>query len=392
MREKSYTIAEETRKRCKIVSINERVASSIRPMNLELFDYLYESPKIDFSIYFKIGPDLVEFITPEQFSAELLEKLKRANLHPKAETGVFLAKKEYPKFEATINEIRLKKLQHLAYNHPELDRKTLQVYSQISSASQMIVEGGISAEVTERVQRAAAVAISEVLDNPASAGTISRMVNIDSTLYDHSASVAMFAGVIADKHLKKKHRDKLTNRIIQAGLFHDVGKSCLPNHVLNKPGKLTDDEYEIIKKHPTFGFDELTAASGSGAYIEPLVARVALEHHEKFSGGGYPFNKRGKAEDDPENGIHIFTRIVTIADVYSALLMKRCYKSAMSSEDAIKMMREDGENHYDMDIFASFLQTVESSLEFVESKSTSKGRIIMVDDNEVLAEKLRKVI
>ncbi len=163
-----------------------------------------------------------------------------------------------------------------------------------------------------------------------------------------------------------------------------VGKTCVPGHILNKPGKFTPEEFDIIKSHTTLGYDELKKAMSIGAPIEDQVALVALEHHEKFKGGGYPLGKSGRVEEK-KDGIHEYARIVTIADVYSALLMKRVYKEAYDQEKSLSLMRSFAPNDYDPNIWDKFEKSVTQSIDYYAAieRATDKdrGRIIIIDDN-----------
>jgi HD-GYP domain-containing protein (c-di-GMP phosphodiesterase class II) len=110
------------------------------------------------------------------------------------------------------------------------------------------------------------------------------------------------------------------------------------------------------------------AAKEKGAPIDDLVIRVALEHHERFHGHGYPYQKKGRFEDDEVNGIHINSRYVAIADAYSALLMKRVYKPALSPKRAIELMSQNAEKDFDMEIYESFIGSVKKSLKVIEGR------------------------
>jgi len=210
------------------------------------------------------------------------------------------------------------------------------------------------------------------------------MITCDPTLYDHSATVTMISAVISTKLLPKKFSKKEAEVVAQSAMFHDVGKTCVPSEILNKPGKLTPEEFEIMKKHTTLGHQELKQLIAGGAPIDEIVARVALEHHEKWDGRGYPSGRKGAWELDSKNGIHIVTRIVTIADIYSALLMKRVYKPAFEPQDALKIMASESKG-FDPDIFMAFLKCVVRSLN-AEQKNQASGRILAIGDDGVLKE------
>jgi HD-GYP domain-containing protein (c-di-GMP phosphodiesterase class II) len=132
-----------------------------------------------------------------------------------------------------------------------------------------------------------------------------------------------------------------------AGLMHDVGKALIPNEVLNKPGKLTDDEFEIIKTHPRKGFEILSNAEGANE----IAIDVCLHHHERVDGTGYP--------DRLSNDLHtLFSRMCAVCDVYDALTSNRCYKNGWEPADAIRKMAEWRNGHFDEKIFQAFVKTI----------------------------------
>jgi putative two-component system response regulator len=136
--------------------------------------------------------------------------------------------------------------------------------------------------------------------------------------------------------------------------LHDIGKVGIPDHVLLKPGKLTDDEFEIMKEHTTIGGETLNAALQTRPDAEYLrMARdIAFTHHEKFDGTGYP--QRLKQDEIPLCG-----RIVALADVYDALTTKRVYKAAFSHEKSRSIIIEGSGRHFDPAIVDAFLANEE---------------------------------
>jgi putative nucleotidyltransferase with HDIG domain len=388
-------IKEETRKRCKIFALDASAEKKFVRVNVELFHYLYEVSQVDFAIYFRIENTMIEFIKKEEFSRELLDKIWGAIEASRRQIQICILKVERPKLNKIIEDVRNKKIRTLLEKDPHLDRKTLEIFSNLSNASQMIVRGGINNEVASQVKASAAYLVNNLLDSESAVVTLSRMVIHDPTLYDHSAAVAMLAGVIAKTCVPNRiFSPREVEVVAQCGLYHDVGKTCVPSAVLNKPGKFTDDEYSVMKTHATLGEKELKEVIVAGAPIDELAARVAGEHHERFFGGGYPSGRQGRFEEDPKNGIHVYTRVVTIADVYSALLMKRVYKPAYQAQDAIKIMADVAPKEYDPEIFPKFLQSVIASLNTYQEKHAKKdkGRILFMDENGKLRERDRKVV
>ncbi len=154
--------------------------------------------------------------------------------------------------------------------------------------------------------------------------------------------------------------------------LHDIGKVGIPDCVLLKPGRLTDREFGIMKNHSIIGGETLTAAARE--YPEARFLRmardIAISHHERFDGSGYPFGLAG--EEIPLSG-----RIVALADVYDALTTKRVYKSAFSHDIARSIVLEGRGVHFDPDIVDSFIQNEEEFIailrRFAESESADSA-------------------
>lgn len=136
-------------------------------------------------------------------------------------------------------------------------------------------------------------------------------------------------------------------------MLHDVGKICIPDRVLKKPGKLDPEEWEIMKTHTTLGYEMLI--DSESPFLQ-VGACVALNHHEKWDGTGYPAGLSGK--DIPIEG-----RIVAIADVFDALCSKRCYKPQWPLEEVLQMIRESAGTHFDPQIVEIFLGSIDEVLD-----------------------------
>lgn len=171
--------------------------------------------------------------------------------------------------------------------------------------------------------------------------------NKDDSVYVHCIDVALISNVLSRwLHFSESDQKMAT----ACGLFHDVGKFMLPVGVLRKPGKLTPEEFEIIKTHTTEGFHLL----GKYRTIPEPVKNAALMHHEKCDGSGYPYGLKG---DD----IDKFSKIVTIADIFDAMTSERVYRSAMCPFSVIKYFEDDGIQKYDMKYILTFLENVSNS-------------------------------
>ncbi len=179
--------------------------------------------------------------------------------------------------------------------------------------------------------------------------------NRDDNTGEHIRRTAEYVACIA-KELKKQgtYGDILTERymddMVVAAPLHDIGKIHIPDAVLNKPGKLTEEEFEIMKTHTTAGEELLLQAKkelGESAYLNTAV-EMAAYHHEWWNGKGYPYGISG-AE------IPLCARIMAVADVFDALTSKRCYKDAMPLEKAYAIIREESGTHFDPAVVEAFM-------------------------------------
>ena len=147
-----------------------------------------------------------------------------------------------------------------------------------------------------------------------------------------------------------------TWKISVASMMHDVGKICVPREVLHKPGKLTDDEFAQIKKHVDYGYQLLEKSPGE---IMQLAAEIAWQHHERYDGTGYQNKVKGEQ-------INIYARCVAVADVFDALVSKRCYKKAWTPQQAREEIVSQAGRQFDPKItqlfdahFDEFLKVME---------------------------------
>ncbi|ULL14619.1 HD domain-containing protein [Paenibacillus sp. H1-7] len=144
-----------------------------------------------------------------------------------------------------------------------------------------------------------------------------------------------------------------------ASPMHDIGKVAIPDEVLNKPGKLTEEEFEMMKAHTTIGYGLL---KNSSRRILKAAAIVAYQHHEKWNGTGYPQGLKGEE-------IHIYARITAVADVFDALGSDRVYKKAWELERIIDLFREERGRHFDPRIVDAFMEHLLQLLDIREAYS-----------------------
>lgn len=178
--------------------------------------------------------------------------------------------------------------------------------------------------------------------HPAALLSVARLKSHDDYTYLHSVAVcALMISLAAQLELDAQQ----TKRAGMAGLLHDVGKAAIPLAILNKPGKLTDEEFEVMKHHPVAGA-EILRLSGAGEDLQD----VALHHHEKINGGGYPHGLRA-------NAISLLSRMAAICDVYDAVTSDRPYKAGWNPASAMHQMAS-WPGHFDRKLLYAFVKAV----------------------------------
>jgi len=163
---------------------------------------------------------------------------------------------------------------------------------------------------------------------------------------NHIRRVAAVSCMIAKKMGMNDHEIEM---IRLASPMHDIGKIATPDEILKKPGKLTPDEYEIMKQHAVHGYNIF---KNSNREMMVTAAIIAHQHHEKWNGTGYPQGLRGEE-------IHLYGRITALADVLDALANKRCYKEVWEFEKILETIKEERGEHFDPEIVDIFLDSID---------------------------------
>ncbi|MCR4716507.1 MAG: HD domain-containing protein [Lachnospiraceae bacterium] len=165
----------------------------------------------------------------------------------------------------------------------------------------------------------------------------------DDPIYEHSVNVALLSRMLGD--LNHMHSSDL-NSLTQAALLHDIGKLLVDQDILHKDGTLTTKEFNLIKKHTKFGHKVLF-----NLFDDPRIAAVALMHHERCDGSGYPTGAKSA-------NLNEFTRIVAICDVYSGMVASRKYRESRCPFEIIRMFEREGLQKYDTDYTILFLRSM----------------------------------
>ena len=187
---------------------------------------------------------------------------------------------------------------------------------------------------------------------------VSKLQNLIATLsfhdfytYDHSINVSMYCIALYTAAIPNAPKEEIVLAGL-GGLLHDIGKVKIATDIINNPEKLTDDQFNIIKKHPDFGYKLLQENSCDCEGVDfNIIQRIVHEHHENFNGTGYPGKLAGV-------DIHLLARVTAIADFFDAVTTKRSYHDVLSTEDAIAVMSKSVGKKLDPALFEIFTKSV----------------------------------
>jgi putative nucleotidyltransferase with HDIG domain len=196
----------------------------------------------------------------------------------------------------------------------------------------------------ERLQPVVAQITDSILRNQGTLVSLCRIREGDTYTFQHSVSVCTLL-VSFCRYMEMS--PEVIHEAGIGGMLHDIGKMRVPDHILNKPGKLTDPEFEIMKGHVVLGLEVLGQTPG----ISQTVIQIAGEHHERFEGSGYPERLKGE-------GISTLGRMAAIVDVYDAITSNRIYHQGMEPPAALTKLFEWSQQHFDPELVQHFIQAI----------------------------------
>jgi len=185
---------------------------------------------------------------------------------------------------------------------------------------------------------------SSVIRNPGALISLARLKTADNYSYMHSVAVCALMVALARQLELNAEQTRIAG---MAGLLHDLGKASIPLEVLNKPGKLTDAEFDVVRHHPVAGWQMLR----EGGMVDTEVLDACRHHHEKMDGSGYPDRLAGEQ-------IHLIARMTAICDVYDAITSDRPYKAGWDPAESLRRMAQWSEGHFDTSLFHAFVKSI----------------------------------
>ncbi|MFZ5351742.1 MAG: HD-GYP domain-containing protein [Bacillota bacterium] len=210
--------------------------------------------------------------------------------------------------------------------------------------------------------------VDELMNVPDAMVNLQDLKTTDNYTFNHSANVCVLSVITGISMGYDKER---LRQLGLGALLHDIGKVKIPQEILNKPASLTPEEFEEIKKHSSYGYEILKRSMDLSTY----ASYVALTHHERYNGSGYPLGLRGEE-------IHEFSRIVAVADVYDALTSDRVYKKRSNINDAIEYLIGMGYHQFDYGIVRNFIEHIAIYPSGVCVKLNTGEIAIVVDVNK----------
>lgn len=207
----------------------------------------------------------------------------------------------------------------------------------------------------------------EILQNQHTMFCLNQIYTYDAYLYKHCYQVGVYAMVMAVQlgFPKEKVRE-----IALGSFLHDIGKLCIPREIINKPGRLTPQEYEEVQRHTVYGYDILRQKRS----FPLLSAHIALQHHERLDGSGYPRKLKG-------DEIHEYAKMVAVADVYDALTSRRSYREALLPSVAMEWLYAGSGRQFETRYLAAFRNAIVLYPVGLTVKLSTGERAVVVDNN-----------
>ncbi|MCK5111300.1 MAG: HD-GYP domain-containing protein [Arcobacteraceae bacterium] len=275
--------------------------------------HIYKYP-----IYYKKEGKVYSILIKEgdKFTSNTQEQINSHNI-----TDVYVLDKDHDQYEFDT-QTYLEKI--VKDDSVPISLKSEILHEMAADVINDLLEGDINTQKIKQADIVVSDTVNLILDDPKAVKAMLKVTSHDYYTYTHSVNVSTYA--LGFGSYLKFNKEQL-HMLGMAGIMHDVGKRKIPGEIINKDGKLTDDEFKIIQKHPSYGVEILKELGETNQVLLDIVE----QHHEKIDGSGYPHALKGK-------DIHPYAQIMSIADIFDALTTKRSYKGALKSFEAFNIM------------------------------------------------------
>jgi len=288
-----------------------------------------------YPVFYKDIGDIYKVLIEENesFTKETQDKIDKLQLK-----DLYVLTKDHPLYEKDTQEYIAKILDDDSISSK---LKSEIIHDMATDTINELFSGEINKNKIDRSTELVNDTIQLILNDDSAAKAMLGVTSYDYYTYTHCVNVSIYA-LGFGAHLKLD-KNKL-NVLGRAGILHDLGKKNIPNEIVNKNGRLTDEEFSTMKSHPSLAVEILKELGEKNQ----LVLDAIEQHHEKLDGSGYP--KGLKAQE-----IHISSQIIAIADIFDALTTKRSYKEALKTFDALSIMKNEMTSELNPHLLAEFM-------------------------------------
>lgn len=318
------------------IASDEANVQSEEMNSYHLFDkrFLHLGDNIDFNLYYHDKPTQMSLFLQ---SDTVIDKNKKKKLQEIEH--LYIPHSEYRKYESFVEE----NLQVILEDETlSMDEKTEIIYTSSTDLTHSLFDNPNALENVQHSKKIVTPILQSIIHNNNTVASYLKIIEHDYYTHTHSLNVSIYAICLgAEMGLA----ENILADLGQAALLHDLGKSQIKYEIINKDGALSEAEFHEMKKHSELGYE---IAISIGIDNQDILDAIR-HHHEKLDGMGYPDNLR-------QNEIKMFARIIGVCDVFDALTTKRSYKAAMSSFDALMIMKHDMKTHLDMKIVNTFIK------------------------------------
>lgn len=323
----------------------------------------FEGMLMPADLYCKYKDNYVLVFKSELLTSKLILKIKQLELT----YGNLYIENEFYDAVLAQSDMYRENLSNMNFNssYSVLKEQTMNILEDVTLTNKInnVAADKVTDSIHEKILRIDEATIFQILN---------AVRTVDEYLYTHSSNVAVLNGLMG-KWLGLPENE--IHSLVRGGLLHDIGKTKIPREILDKPGTLTDEEFDIVKTHPIHSYNILI----NSGELDPIVLAAARNHHEKVNGKGYPDKL---LYDD----IPIHARITAISDVYDAMITKRVYKDAHSPFEILEDFAKGSYTDLDMDLVKVFVENMPKELigKAVILSNGSIGEVVFVDETNLL--------